>query len=107
MHLIIQRLSILYVNILHLLIKYSVICTFISGDDNVKNNIIITGTITYAIRGRDVLRKNGIRASVERNLSGNKRFGCGYGIAVHGDIDEAVRILKEHGVKILDIAPEI
>lgn len=72
-----------------------------------KGNIIITGTITYAIRGRDILRKNSFRASVERNLTGNKRFGCGYGIAVFGDIDKAVQILNEHNIKILDIAPEV
>ena len=72
-----------------------------------KGNMIITGTITYAIRGRDILRNNSFRASVERNLTGNKRYGCGYGISVVGDIDKAVQILKEHNIKILDIAPEI
>ncbi len=76
------------------------------GVDYLKTNIIITGTITYALRGRDILRSKGFRASVERNLNLNSRYGCGYGIAVYGDIETAVEILKENNVKVLDIAPK-
>lgn len=85
-------------------VKYSIFCI---GVGILKGNIIITGTITYAIRGRDLLRKHSFRASVERNLSGSNRYGCGYGIAVYGDINEAVRILKDHNIKVLDVAPVI
>ncbi len=72
-----------------------------------KGNMIITGTITYAIRGRDLLRKNSMRASVERDISGSSRLGCGYGIAVYGDINKALNILNENGIKILEVAPII
>lgn len=65
--------------------------------------LVSTGTITYAIKGRDVLRRNGIRASVERTTS--DRLGCGYGISVVGNIKKAERILRESGVKILEIKP--
>ncbi len=70
-------------------------------------NVIITGTVTYAIRGRDILRRNNFKAKIERNLSSNKRYGCGYGIAVYGDIDKAVEILKQNDIKVLDTAPII
>lgn len=66
-------------------------------------NVIVTGTVTYAIRGRDVLRKKGFAASVERNNSGLGRFGCGYGIVVRGDIEKAVEILKSNSIKILEV----
>ncbi len=66
-------------------------------------NIIVTGTVTYAIRGRDILRNNGIKASVERNTSGLGRYGCGYGIVVHGNIDKAVEILNKNSIKIIDV----
>lgn len=66
-------------------------------------NIIVTGTVTYAIRGRDALRSNGIRASVERNTSGLGRYGCGYGIVVSGDIDKAVEILNRNSIKIIEV----
>ena len=65
--------------------------------------VIVTGTVTFAIRGRDILRKNGIIATVERNSSGLGRLGCGYGIVVRGDIDKAVEILKNNSVKIIEV----
>ena len=65
--------------------------------------VIVTGTVTYAIRGRDILRKNGIIAAVERNSSGLGRLGCGYGIVVRSDIDRAVDILNKNGVKIIEV----
>ena len=72
-----------------------------------KGNMVVTGTITYALRGRDILRKKGFKATVERNLGGSNRYGCGDGIAVIGDIDGARRILKDNGIKVLDVAPII
>lgn len=66
--------------------------------------IIATGTVTYAIRGRDLLRKSGINATVERNSSGLGRLGCGYGIAVAENIDRAVEILKRNNIKIIDVS---
>ncbi len=66
-------------------------------------HIIVTGTVTYAIRGRDILRNNGYKASVERNSSGLGRLGCGYGILVFGDITKAVQILKQNNVKIIEV----
>ncbi len=76
------------------------------GVDILKGSVIITGTITYAIRGRDILRSKGLRASVERNLNNNNRYGCGYGIAVYGDTEYAIKILKENNVKVIDVAPK-
>ena len=70
-----------------------------------KRYVIITGTVTYAIRGRDILRKEGFRAIVERNTVGIARYGCGYGIVINGDVDDAVKILTKNGIKILDVAP--
>ena len=64
---------------------------------------IITGTVTYAIKGRDILRDNGFKVSIERNSTGLSRYGCGYGIVLSGNIEHAERLLKKYGVKILDI----
>lgn len=69
-------------------------------------HIIVTGTVTYAIKGRDILRNKGFRVSIERNSTGLSRYGCGYAIVVDGNIEEATGILKKHGVKILDIKKE-
>ena len=66
-------------------------------------HVIVTGTVTYAIRGRDILRKYGFRATVERNSSGLGRLGCGYGIVVYGDISKAVEILRNNSIKIIEV----
>ncbi|MBQ1187009.1 MAG: DUF3343 domain-containing protein [Clostridia bacterium] len=66
-------------------------------------NIIVTGTVTYAIRGRDLLRNNGISATVERNSSGLGRYGCGYGIVIRSDVDKALEILNRNSIKVIDV----
>lgn len=66
-------------------------------------HMIVTGTITYAIRGRDILRKNGFKAAVERNSRGFGRLGCGYGIVVEGDIERAEEILRNNSVKMIEV----
>lgn len=64
---------------------------------------IVTGSVTYAIRGRDILRRHGINATVERNSFGLGRYGCGYGIVINGDLGKAMEILKSNSIKILDV----
>lgn len=66
-----------------------------------KKDYIVTGTVTYAIRGRDLLRRHNINCEVKK-ISG-AMYGCGYAIKVFGDIENAVSILKQNGIKILDV----
>lgn len=61
---------------------------------------IITGSITYAIKGRDILKREGYRAGIERKVSEYKT-GCGYAIVFEGDLLKAEEILKKSGVKML------
>lgn len=63
---------------------------------------ISTGTVTYAIKGRDILRGHGYSAAIER-LSGAGRIGCGYGIVFGGDPEQAERLLRASSVKIYEI----
>ncbi len=66
---------------------------------------IATGTITYAMKGRDVLRRGGFSAELKR-LSGDiKGFGCGYGITARGDREKIVQLLEENGVRYLRVLP--
>lgn len=67
-----------------------------------KRYLIATGTVTYAIKGRDLLRKKGYKAKIERK-SGEKVYGCGYAIIFEGDIEVAESLLRQNGVKILEI----
>lgn len=63
--------------------------------------IVTTGTVTYAIKGRDVLRRKGITAKIERKNSLSGGAGCGYTVVANGDRQQILEILKEAGVKIL------
>ena len=68
-----------------------------------KRYIITTGTVTYAIKGRDLLRKKGYKVKIERITSDKGAKGCGYGIILDGDMGDAENILRTAGVKILEI----
>ena len=65
-----------------------------------KETIIATGTITYAIKGRDLLRRAGFSAKIARDFGGS---GCGYGIAIIGDANRAVELLNKAGIKLYEI----
>jgi len=68
-----------------------------------KRYIITTGTVTYAIKARDILRKNGFKAATERITSGAGSAGCGYAVIINENLDKAVDLLKKNGIKILEI----
>ena len=67
-----------------------------------KRYLIATGTVTYALKGRDLLRKKGFKVNVER-ITGKSTLGCGYAITLEGNITEAEALLRKYGIKILEI----
>ena len=71
-----------------------------------KRYIITTGTVTYAIKGRDLLRRKGFNVKIERIPTGKGSAGCGYSIITDGDINAAEGLLRQAGVKILEINAE-
>ncbi|MBR5922206.1 MAG: DUF3343 domain-containing protein [Clostridia bacterium] len=62
--------------------------------------MIVTPSVTYALKGRDALRRMGFPAVIERR---NGSSGCGYGIVTGADIKKAESILNDASVKILEI----
>ena len=67
-----------------------------------QRHIISVGSITYAIKGRDLLRKQGIKAYVERKTNTSGNAGCGYVIVAHGNKNKIAQVLTHSGVKILE-----
>lgn len=65
--------------------------------------LIVTNTVTYALKARDILRRNGFKATVEKIVSDDMSLGCGYGVAVKGNITNATELLKKNGIRILKI----
>lgn len=66
--------------------------------------VILVSSVTYAMKGRELLSKQGIKAYVERIPGGSA--GCGYGLYVPRGAEEAVRILGENGIRILGRADQ-
>ena len=68
-----------------------------------QRHIISVSSITYAIKGRDLLRKQGFRAYIERKTNSNGNTGCGYVIVADGNRQKISAALMNSGVKILQI----
>ncbi len=68
-----------------------------------ENTVIVVSSVTYAMKSRDLLASHGIRAYVER-VARTPSTGCGYGVYVPEETDEAEEILRSHGVRILSRA---
>ena len=62
--------------------------------------VIAIESITYAIKARDILRRNNYRVRVEKG--GANRKGCVYSLIVEGNCETAVNILKANGIKIIN-----
>ncbi|MBR3844354.1 MAG: DUF3343 domain-containing protein [Clostridia bacterium] len=65
-----------------------------------KQERILVSSITYAIKGRDLLRSLGYKAYIERT-KGQLEHGCGYSIYVTHDTEGAKRILEQHHIRML------
>lgn len=63
--------------------------------------MIMVSSVTYAMKGRDLLFSNGIRAYVERTSRTGENAGCGYSIYVPDRTDEAESIIRQAGIRVL------
>lgn len=63
---------------------------------------IITGTVTYAIKGRELLRHHGYKVKMERAAQ-SVSAGCGYSLIINGDLSKAQELLRGADVKILSV----
>lgn len=62
----------------------------------------VVPSITYAMKGRNLLLHHGIRSSVERSRKKLGSSGCGYGIYVPDRTEEAEALLRRYGVRIVE-----
>ena len=72
-----------------------------------QRHIVSVNSITYAIKGRDLLRKQGFKAYIERKTNSNGDAGCGYVIITEGNRDKIRNALVNSGIKFLQINPVI
>lgn len=64
--------------------------------------MIVTPSVTYALKGRNALHRAGFSARVQRK--NRQSDGCGYGIVTEGDIKKIERVLKDASVSIVEIS---
>lgn len=67
---------------------------------NDSKQCIMLSSITYAMRGKELLAHYGIKAFMEKTPSEVSGCGCGYSLRVKGDVDRAVTILKGAGIEV-------
>ncbi len=64
---------------------------------------LVTSTVTYANKGRDVLKQNGIKSDVKK-VQGTMTAGCLFGIVVsENDTERAKALLSDNGIKIVAV----
>lgn len=69
-----------------------------------KEIFIITGTVTYAMKAKDIFTNNGYFSEVKKWNDKTGKYGCGYGVKVTKiGLDEAKTLLLKNGVKIVDV----
>ena len=64
-----------------------------------EKTLLVVSSVTYAMRGRELLFQNGIRSYIER-LPRTKETGCGYGLYVPSAPDRAEALLKAAGFRV-------
>lgn len=62
--------------------------------------LIMMTSITYALKGRQILTSHGIRSEIERTPKRGENHSCGYSLYVPQRTDEAEKILRDNGIKI-------
>lgn len=62
--------------------------------------LILVGSITNAIKSRNILLQAGIRSEVERAPGSYQNGGCGYCVYVPDRSDAAEQILLQYGVHV-------
>lgn len=69
-------------------------------------NLIMLTSITYAMKAKEILIRQGIRSDIVRTPKHNSPTGCGYSLFVPGKFDEAVSIISSAGIKIVGTVSE-
>lgn len=68
--------------------------------------IFVLSSVTYAMKGRDLLKAKGIPSLLTRSSAIRKVRGCGYGLQVQEAFrNKAEALLKQNGIAILGTVP--
>lgn len=71
---------------------------FLKGRIPLPSTDIQIKSITYAMKGQQILERHGMSAYVARDH--DIKSGCGYKLIIYGDRNAAINLLKTNGVKL-------
>ena len=66
-----------------------------------KNELILMPSVTYAMKAKSILDKYHIRSYIQRTPRSAQVRSCGYCLFVPDKTDEAEKLLRKGGVRIL------
>ncbi len=66
-----------------------------------KKDLIIVSSVTYAMKGKELLQKRGFKAYITRLPQIKEEAGCGYCVYVSENTDLAEQILRAAGIRVL------
>jgi hypothetical protein len=66
-----------------------------------KNELILVPSVTYAMKAKSILEQYQIRSYIQRTPKNVKIKSCGYCLFVPNRPDEAEKILRISGVRVL------
>ncbi len=69
---------------------------------NMDRTLLILNSITYAMKGRDILRAKKIKAEIKRVSKRETLHGCGYGLLIYGNAERAKEILRDTHIKVMN-----
>lgn len=64
--------------------------------------IIKVGSVTFALKAKDILQNRGIRAQIKKTSNPSKGEGCGYSVVVPDATESVIGILRLSGIEILE-----
>lgn len=67
------------------------------------NHYIHVGSVTNAMRGKQLLEEQGIRAYLHRVSRPADGDGCGYSLLVTDAVEKAISILQKRGVRVIRV----
>lgn len=64
---------------------------------------ISVSSITYAMKGKSILRNYGIYTDIIKTSKITAQKGCGYSLVVTKNADKALQILQDNNINILGV----
>ena len=65
-----------------------------------ENNLIMFGSVTLAMKSRNLLLKNSIKSGLVRTPIHLNKKSCGYSLYVPGNFEKALKIIRSNGITV-------